>query len=264
MRKLGFALLIVSFAAALQGQVITPRSGAPQILIPAAGSVTGANQEVFRSDITLVNYRSVDQIVQLRWLPQGTSGVGIAPVQVTLPAGSGIVSEDFVTDVMKQTGLGAILITGLTSGGILDFGANLVASSRIWSNQPGSSGTVSQTFPVLSTVDINSNPALQILGVRSDSRFHVNVGIVNLDPTSTQTFRIAVGSGNTATGVQNVPVDPFSMRQVPMNSVASPLQIVITSLTDPTFSNWTAYASSVDNVTGDSWSQIGFVPRVAP
>ena len=266
MRRLTFVLSIVSFVAAAQAQVITPRSGATQILIPAAGSVTGANGEVFRSDIILVNYRQTDQVVQLRWLPQGVSGVGIPPVQITMPAGTGISSEDFVTDIMKQTGLGAILITGFTSGGQLDFGANLAAAARIWSNQPGSAtGTVSQTFPVLATVDISSSPALAIMGIRRDTRYRLNVGIVNLDPNSTQLFRVAIGAGNTATEVANVPVDPFSMRQVGMSSVGGdPLQVLVSSVTNPSFSNWTAYASSVDNVTGDSWSAIGFVPRLQP
>jgi len=267
MRKLTFVLMIASLVAVVaQAHVVTPRSGAAQILIPAAGSVTGAGGEVFRSDITLVNYRNTDQLVQLRWLPQGVSGVGIAPVQITMKAGTGIASEDFVTTVLQQSGLGAILITAYNSSGLLDFGANLQASSRIWSNQPGSAtGTVSQTFPVLSTVDINSTPALAIMGVRRDTRYRLNVGIVNLDPTSAQLFRVAIGAGSTATEIANVPVEPFSMRQVAMNAVGGdPLQVLVSSVTNPTFSNWTAYASSVDNVTGDSWSAIGFVPKVAP
>ncbi len=266
MRKLALMLMIVSFAAAAQAQVIATRSGSAELLIPAAGTVTGANGEVFRSDITVVNYRNSDQIVQFRWLPQGMSGVDIPPVQITMPAGTGIVSEDFVTNILKQSGLGAILITGFNSNGLLDFNATLVASSRIWSNQPGSAtGTVSQTFPVLSAVDINSSPALAILGVRNDSRYRLNVGIVNLDGSSTQVFRVAIGSGTNATVISGVPVEPFSMRQVPMSSNGSdPVQIIVTPVTNPTFANWTAYASSVDNVTGDSWSAIGFVPKVQP
>ena len=264
MRKLIFVLMIVLMAAAVHAQVITPTSGTQQILIPAAGSVTGANGQVFRSDINLVNFRASDQIVQLRWLPAGLTGVGIAPVQITMPAASGIASEDFVTNVLHQTGLGAILITGMTSNGQFDFGANLVATSRIWSNQPGSAtGTVSQTFPVLSTADINSTPALEIMGVHNDSRYRMNVGIVNLDPNNTHIFRVAIGSGSNATSAVNVSVDPFSMRQVPMTGgAAEPLQILINDVTNPSFVNWTAYASSVDNVTGDSWSAIGFVPKV--
>ena len=266
MRRGTFGLLIVLVAVAAHGQVIAVKSGSPQLLIPAAGAVMGANGQTFRSDIAVLNYRNEDQLVEFRWLPEGSSGVSVPPVQIMMKAGTGVSSEDFVTTILNQSGLGALLITGMNSSGFLDFGANLVASSRIWSNPPGSTvGTVSQTFPVLSTVDINSSPALAILGVRLDSRFRMNLGIVNLDPNSVETFRVVAGNSTSGTTTFNVQVQPFSMQQVNVPAGAgSPLQILITPLTNPSFSNWTAYASSVDNTTGDSWSAIGYVPKVAP
>jgi len=265
MRTATFLLVTISITA--HAQVITPRSGAPQILIPAAGFVNGANGEVFRSDIAVFNYRVVDQIVQFRWLPQGASGVDVAPVQITMRGLSGVSSEDFVTTILHQSGLGAVLITGMTSAGLQDSGANLVATSRIWTNQPGSNGTVSQTLPILSTADMTSSSSLAIEGLRRDSRYRVNAGVVNLD-ASAHTFRIAIGTVMATQELVDVSVPPLSMRQVSLPGAASdPLQIFVTNLENvstPTVSNWTAYGSSVDNVTGDSWSAIGFVVKVFP
>ncbi|HWS70953.1 MAG TPA: hypothetical protein VN605_02515 [Thermoanaerobaculia bacterium] len=108
-----------------------------------------------------------------------------------------------------------------------DLDAKLVVSSRIWSPQPGGGdGTVSQSFPPIPLAQIDSNK-LAIGGVRRDDRFRLNVGIVNMDRLSPQRFRI-----HTA-GI--VPGDPGEGR----------------------LTLWTAYASNVDNITGDSWSSIG-------
>jgi hypothetical protein len=269
MRTAALLLVTASLLTTAQAQVIAPRSGAPQILIPAAGAVIGAGGEVFRSDISIFNYRSRDQVVQFRWLPQGVTGIGLSPVQITMRALTGLSSEDFVTTVLQQSGLGALLIKGVTRDGVQDSGANIVATARIWSNQPGSSGTVSQTFPVLSTAELTvSSPyALGIQGLRRDSRYRLNVGVVNLD-MSTHAFRIVIGTLTNTQETMDVSVPPLSMRQVNMpGATSNPLQIFVTNLensTNQSTGDWTAYGSNVDNVTGDSWSAIGFVVKVFP
>src|ERR1044072_6015496 len=86
------SLLALLFAAQIQpNNLVIPIGGAPQILIPAAGAIQGANGTFFRSDIALVNYAAHDQLVQLRWLPQGATGTGIVAREITIPAHSGIV-----------------------------------------------------------------------------------------------------------------------------------------------------------------------------
>ncbi len=258
MRKFFFMLVVAAIAAPLGAQLVTPRNGAPQILIPAAGSVAGANGTFFRSDITLINYRTdADQRVQIYWLPQGVSGIGSNPKEMTLPAGTGTVSEDFVTTVLGKSGLGAILITAVTESGTVDANGKLFATSRIWTPQPGSTGTVSQTFPAISTTDLTLSRQT-IIGQRRDDRYRVNVGIVNLDTVSSQLFQISAKSGGTE--LQNVTVPPFSMVQVPLTGVATPiLQISVSNITSTARTPFATYGSSVDNVTGDSWSSLGFV-----
>src|ERR1051326_931605 len=108
-----FAFLICSTAFA----------SAPELLIPAAGSTPGVNGTFFRSDITIGNFATHDQIVRLRWLPQGVSST--FSMTMTLRGRSGVRSEDFVTEILGQSGLGAILITGVTSSGGLDPTADL-------------------------------------------------------------------------------------------------------------------------------------------
>ena len=256
-RSLCFFLFL---ASAAQAQLTTERAGTSQFLIAAAGAVTGANGTFFRSDITIINYRTdADQRIRFQWLPQGMTSIGVAPVEMTLPKSTGFTSEDFVTNVMMQSGLGSILVTALTGDGQLDVSGRLHATSRIWSNQPGLSlGTVSQSFPIIAINDINAT-RLAILGHRRDERYRTNVGIVNLDP-QVQTFQITLVAEGTTEFVP-VTVQGLSMQQV---SLAGPprnnVQIAVTN-TSSGFqsSRWIAYGSSVDNTTGDSWSSFGYV-----
>ncbi len=257
MRRAVITFIIVFIATTASAQIVATRSASAQFLIPAAGAVDGGNGTFFRSDITLVNYRSTTQNVRLQWLPQGVTGIGVAPVDIQINAASGIATEDFVTDILHRSGLGAILVTAITAGGDPDPSALLVATSRIWTFQPGSSGTTSQSLPAVSTADINSTTSA-VLGSRRDSRFHVNVGIVNLS-SSAQSFQVfTAGSGGTDS--QQVVVQAMSMVLFRVNGADSsvPLQVQVSNISTTNRSTaWVAYTSSVDNVTGDAWTTLG-------
>ena len=256
MRKAVVVIIVILAATGASGQVVATRSSAPQQLIPAAGSVQGIGGTFFRSDITIINYRPADQRIRLQWLPQ--DGIGTAPTDITISASSGIASEDFVTNVMQRSGLGAILMTGIDFTGAPDPSAQLVATSRIWTNQTGSSGTVSQSLPSIATSDISSTNVV-ILGARRDLRYRTNVGIVNLS-SATQTFQFAV-LGSFGTEVHQVDVAAMSMvlLGVPGAASTTPLQIQVQNSGTPIPSTaFVAYASSVDNTTGDAWTTLGF------
>ncbi|HXH91846.1 MAG TPA: hypothetical protein VNN25_09720 [Thermoanaerobaculia bacterium] len=238
-------------------QIVATRIAAAQFVIPAAGALDGGNGTFFRSDITMVNYRSTVQNVRLQWLPQTVTGVGVPPTDITINASSGIASEDFVTNILHRSGLGAILVSGITPAGDFDPTAQLAATSRIWTFQPGSSGTTSQSLPVVSTADISSTVQV-VLGARRDSRFRMNVGIVNLS-SSQQRFQV-VSAGSNGTDVQVVDVEAMSMVLFRVSGADSaiPLQIQVFNTSTTARSNsWIAYASSVDNITGDAWTTLG-------
>jgi hypothetical protein len=257
MRNAIIATLAVLIAASASGQLVTTRPSSAQFLIPAAGAQAGNGGTFFRSDITIVNYRAADQRVRLQWLPQDVSGGSGAPVEITIAASSGIASEDFVTTVMQRSGLGAILVTAIDATGLLDSRAQLVGTSRIWTPQPGTSGTTSQSLPSISTGDISST-ILGILGARRDARYRTNVGIVNFSP-DVQTYQVVV-FGTFGTEVRQIAVQPFSMALFGVTGPASttPLQIQVQNKTTTApQSAFVAYASSIDNITGDAWTTLG-------
>ncbi|MCU1244922.1 MAG: hypothetical protein JWN02_832 [Acidobacteria bacterium] len=264
-------LAIVFLALPLLGaevkvdNTIIPVGSAPELVIPAAGSIAGANGTYFKSDITILNYSNHAQTVRLRWLPQGQTGSGLTATDVTLAALSGITSEDFVATVLRQTGLGAVLVTSLTNTGALDTTGRLYATARIWTPEPGTGGTTSQSFFVLPTSTFTTAQR-SIIGQRRDDRYRLNVGVVNLDPLNPQLYQIVVAGTSPGVPTENttVTVRPLSMEQVPLSGPPQQgLQIVVANITSINRSSaWTAYGSSVDNVTGDAWSTSAFTPNV--
>ena len=264
MRRAIITIVVILTAAVASAQVVATRSAVPQLLIPAAGAQQGAGNTFFRSDITLINYKGGDQRVRLQWLPQDVTGAGIAPVDITISAASGIASEDFVTNVMQKSGLGAILVTGIDAGGSPDPSARLVATSRIWTPENGSSGTESQSLPSIATTDIASG-SVSVLGARREVRYRTNAGIVNL-ATTTQSFQVFVaGSFGTETHLVNVPAMAMTLFAVTGASSTTPLQIQVVNVgTPPRSASWVTYASSVDNITGDAWTTLGFTSGPPP
>lgn len=264
-RLLFLAALLVSSAAS--GSVVQPLGASPQVLIPAAGSTAGANGTFFRSDITIINLTSHDQSVALQWLPQAGSGATNSTVIITLPAQTGTRSADFVTEILRQSGLGSIIATGITSAGGIDTTARLYVNSRIWSPSPCASGTVSQSFPAIPVSLINT-PAAALFGLGgadNPSNYRVNVGIVNVDPVNTQTFVISDPQHQPA-GIQvTVTIPPMSMQQVSLGFITPNEQVSIQNVTGSSRSNlWTAYSSTIDNTTGDAWSELAVVGSTSP
>jgi hypothetical protein len=237
--------------------VLLPLTSSPTLVIPVAGATAGANNTFFRSDINLINLGNTDQRVIIQWLPQGRTGQGLISRDITLPAQSGFFSEDFVTNVLQQTGLGAIVIQAVDGEGTYDSTARLYGTSRIWTPQPGTDhGTVSQTLP--------GQSRKWIFGVRRDERYRLNVGVLNRD-AEVRRFRIqTLGSIPQGGGeVIELELQPLSMHQVNIPGTATgSFQIIVENISTNN-GTWETWASSIDNVTGDGWTSVGFYPPTA-
>jgi len=252
--KVFLSLVLVFAAMSAVAEVVQPIGAAPQILVPAAGNINGQNGTFFRSDITIINLRNSDQIVFLEWLPQ-PGGTPVA-TSIQIRALSGIRSSDFVHDYLNTTGLGAIVITAVTQPipEAIDANGRLFVSSRIWTPQPNTTGTTSQNLSTVPMSTINT-PAAAIFGAGgadSPNDYRVNVGIVNVDPTRTQTFVVAFSSTQATTVV----LPPRTMQQVPSVGAFTGQQISIVNVTTNGSNLWTAYGSTINNVTGDAWSEL--------
>lgn len=258
MRKATILLLSLFTALTAGADLIIPQTVAPRILIPIAGDAAGANGTHFRSDIQILNFRDQDQRVALRWYAQAGSGVPVLTRVVTIGARQFISSINFVNSILSQTGVGSIDVIGVDAQGNFDANAMLHAASRIWTPQPNNEdGTMSQTFPAI----VFSSSAVQrksIFGLRRGDDVRMNVGVSN-PSDSEQRFRITVFTQFEDPQVVEVTLPPFSMFQGNMPGDDDVRQILVDNITGAGASTtWQAWGSSIDNVTGDAWSQMAF------
>jgi hypothetical protein len=218
-------------------------------IIPVAGSLAGGGGTFFRSDVTIANRRSQSQIISIGFLQRGVNNGNAAVQRFTLGANSTTITNDFIKNALGTSGLGTLLIVAETSTGAVDTNAQIDGFSRIWTNQPNASGTVSQSFEAIELQD--SLATSYAYGLRHDESFRTNVGLVNLYSTS-NTFTVAiVGLRGNNTFTQTV--QPYSMEQVAVPAgIYGDLYLRITSASN-NFNWWSAYGTSVDNITGDGW-----------
>jgi hypothetical protein len=252
-------LLLLLAAFPSLAEVIVPQAGAPRLWVPVAGHTPGANGTFFRSEISVTNLRNTSQRVRVYWLPQGATGPATPLQTYDIPVGRGLSSDDFVDRLLQQSGLGAIEIVGVTNTGALDPQAVLHVTSRIWTPRPeGGEGTMSQTFPAVIAGAAQAADVKEIYGMRRGAQYRLNVGVLNPSAT-TQRFRIVVtieGPSGVNTEMVELDVLSRSIRQelVPGTS-AGFVQVLIENITGGA-GEWQGWASSVDNQSGDAWSQI--------
>jgi hypothetical protein len=221
------------------------------LLIPVAGNAPGGNGTFFRTDVTFSNNRSVSQSIGIGWLAQGVDNRSSGIDYFTIPANTFIAVDDFVGGTLHKTGLGAIVVIAVNASGSPDTAAQINAFSRIWTNQPGSAGTVSQTMPSVSLTDSIGSLVADLPGLKQSSQFRSNLGIVNLDTASHTWTARSAATGATTT----LTVLPYSMVQVPIvaGSASSSGNVSLTLKSDGFGFWWSAYGTSVDNLTGDGW-----------
>jgi hypothetical protein len=241
-------------------EVIVPQSAAPQIIIPVTGNAAGANGTFFRTAIDVINLRNAPQRVALFWLPQGVSGSTTPLRTVDLNPLSGFASEDFVGEILNRTGLGAIRFVAVTEQGAPDPGGLLHVSSRIWTPRPdGGEGTMSQTFPAIIGGEASPSILKIVFGQRRSSQYRLNAGVMN-PASTTQRFRLTARISGTVADTQVTEVDvlPRSIQQITFGGTSSgTVQVLIENITG-TAGDWHGWASSVDNQSGDAWSQVAF------
>jgi hypothetical protein len=256
---LSFAALSLS-AATPRPSSITTRAASPSLLLAAVGNIAGGNGTHFRTDVTLVNHRAEAQRVALLFIKRDVNNSAATPLFIDLPAHSVLFYPDFVGEQLKLEGFGALRIRAVTASGGNDVDGKLDAFARIWTLQPGTTGSVSQAFYAQREEDLHGNAAnsAYVIGLTHDERFRTNVAIVNLDGSAAQSYTIRVVGTNGSTTFQ-MSLLPLSFSQVALPAgVYGELYLVITpdtGIIDPSGeSTYAAYGSTVDNVTGDSWS----------
>lgn len=258
MRHVIFGLVVSLLAAtpAAADTSLTPSSW----VVAAAGNVQGGNGTWFHSDIRISNMTDEVIDVSVTWLPADPGGETRAPLNLRIAPYHFVVSEKFVEEILGVSGLGSIIVRPVGDTDTI-LASPIHVTSRVWTLQPGSEGTVSASLPPVMVRDV-AHDVVVITGHRRSESYRTNVGILNLDETTEQRFTVSV-SGATPTAVPEiytVVVPPSTLRQIPLVGPEDPaLRIDVEVDGDGgRGSLWLAYGSTVDNVTGDSWTTLGY------
>jgi hypothetical protein len=234
-------------------------------VIPVVGSAPGKFGTFFHSEVVMSNYKNAAQRLAISVLRQGIASGGDPVIIRELPSYEangdlGLVEEDFLASLGKD-GLAAIVVQGVDIDGKPDSTARIDGFSRIWTLQPQSTGcpkpdgTVSQS---LLTVPPNSITGTQysgfVVGLRQDENFRTNVGIVNMSPDA-HTWEVDI-TGTRGDTVFTVSVPAQSMNQFAIpDAIYGTIAVTFTATGSGNDYRWAAYASSVDNRTGDGWTR---------
>lgn len=212
------------------------------LIVPIAGNIHGARRTWFKTDLTVRNSALVTQSVIVTFYPadsDNSSGDGVSSGLIQLSARQTVTYEDVVGGYFGRTGIGSIVIQGSYP---------VMASYRIYTGMTSASA---DAMPLSDASDVSEE---RIIGLIHDASFRTNIGIVNLDPMESRTFRISV-VGNRDTTIE-VTVPPMSVHQEPLPRRSLGHITVSVAIVGPPARYWTAYGTSVDNVTGDSWLQM--------
>lgn len=238
---------------------VIANSSSRQLVVPSAGSVRGANNTFYRSDVTIVNYNDDDQEIAVFWFPNGGNPDAIDVAFIDIPGATPpITIEDFVGTVMQQSGVGSLIFFPII-GEDFDPNGAIDVFSRIWSPQPGTNGVVSFPFPAVDINHLTSHYEAIILGLRQDADHRTNYGVVNLGNTDL-TFQAYVVNEDgflAETSEFTLPAGSMIQTSVPAGNFGnfSLLVNVLDEVPNDDFV-WTAYASSNNNFSQDGWVSI--------
>jgi hypothetical protein len=223
-------------------------------VIPVGGNAAGGGNTFFRSDVTVANYGNTQQQIAVAWIARGVSIQNPPTKVLTFPADTTVTFRDFVGRELEQTGIGSMFFVPIFNGQF-DPLAAVDGYSRIYTNQPGSTGTVSQPFAGVDPDSFFDFSGAVSLGLRHDSAFRTNYFITNTESRALTFTIVFFGSS----GLQNqrvVTVPPASLffDSVPPNDNYGDLAILF--LIDAEPASWVGGGSSTDNITADGYVSI--------
>jgi hypothetical protein len=308
MKRLQFFLALVITSTSIrfaQGDALTPSTGPtptlgslvnslpmtpsvaclglnPQILVPVVIRGPGKNGTFYETDLVLTNGLRVAQDILVGFIPEGVQGINQPTQRFTMPRFGLYQLVDFLgpgPGQLNLSGVGSLLIVGVLSGSSsIDPNALIGGEARIWTPQPGSSGTTSfSEATVVPGVVQGSFPDVFVQGARQNSDFRTNLGLVNLFAGAPEDFIVLILGASGENVYENdfleLPALSMSLIAVPAYTLSpgnsSGYLLVDVEQGRGAGGNnfpWYTFTTSADNVTGDAWYSAGYLvpPAFAP
>ena len=248
MRKVIFMTLGVVLAAhSAAAQFVAPGGTIPAV----SGSVNGENGTVWRSDVSVLNASSSATSVIFVLFPEIKNNGPVFEVQqsdpITIEGNAQLTISSILTSLFDERGKNGALSVFSTNG------SPLVLASRTFTPGPTGGSFGLNVYGVLVA------DTAWIANVQHDGFFRTNLGVFTpIDPAEGQSLVFVVTIYDAAgieVGSGSLVFDEAGLRQKNLDffGVDDPLLDgwVDIRCSDPT-AIWYAYATVIDNVTGDS------------
>ncbi|HEY8130558.1 MAG TPA: hypothetical protein VII12_01590, partial [Thermoanaerobaculia bacterium] len=225
-------------------------AGEVALFVPGVGHITGS-VGTFISDVSVLNPPGNPLISDVKFYYTGIGAAAGTQKSTSLPAvgNSSVAFADVVKNVFANDAqVGSLQIRSASA-------AKLLVSTNIFnsSNPAGTYGTAIPTF----RSDRAAAPGerLVLTGIRQDSGAHTNFFIQETAGVGVSVQTEFLDANGATVGTRSDTVGPFALSQ--LNS-AAPTGTVAAILTNTSSGSgkFLAYATPVDNLSGDNWSLV--------
>jgi len=221
--------------------------GEVALFVPGVGHVTGS-VGTFISDVSLLGRRGNEAIndVQFFYTPFGGAD-GAKSTALPSIGGEGIALADVVKNVFgNDAQVGSLQIRSASA-------TKLLVNTNIlnFSNAAGSTGTVIPTFR--SDRGVGAGDRLVLTGLRRDATSHTNLFIQEMSGAGSTIQTEFLATDGSSLGTRTDAVGPFALNGA--NNVV-PARAVAAILTNTGPGKFLAYATPVDDASGDNWSVV--------
>lgn len=219
-------------------------SGEVALLIPGIGHVTGSGGKEFISDVSILNSQSVAAVSDARLYYSSPAATVSAAQPVS--ASQAIQLSDVVNTYFAQ---------GTSSQGTLHVRAadtsKLAVSANVF-NKANPRGTYGTAIPVFrSNRAASSGETLALTGLRRDATSHTNLYLQEVSGAPAAAHIEFFDAGGASLGTKDSTVGAFGFAAV--GSVV-PLNGVLATVTNTSGGRLQAYATPVDDASGDTWA----------
>lgn len=249
------------------------------VYLPAVARLQGGNGAFFKTDVTITNTSSSRVVVSVAYLPTNTDNSTATNTLVTLPTFAPGERRELVDVALsalnREAANGYLIFFACREGGncsACDTNPgdclNILVQGRIYNDT--ANGTFGQSFPGIpwyNYVSVNSSAVgldkVSINGIRNNTNYRTNIGLVNASQFSSTVLRIRLFN-NTGTQIASIDktLPPLGHTQFSVaaeaptfagDGYATVEQVSVTPAPGQSDANpgFMAYGSLLDNRTSD-------------
>ncbi len=246
----GSTTVTVSHTLTTQVTPTTPpplQGGEIALFLPGVGHVFGGFGALFISDVGFLN-REAQPITEIQayFTPRGTTAASLASIQ-NLAASQPLVFSDMISSIFQNEASTGSLQIRTAQVSDLSLNANILNIGKA----TGSYGT---TIPVFrSDRGVPAGGQVFIPGLRRDDLFRTNVFLQETSGAPANLRMDFLNAEGVVVGNTSEALDPFELAQV-LNPLPPGAVATIVTNEDGSAGRFLAYATPVDNASGDAWS----------